>query len=911
MSNAISELSKLNFDGKQWISELRNKLCEVGILDDLDIQNAFTNLNSDVIVPPTKSLGAAVVAPSSPKTVYKLYANENVSGLIDNKSITFSPHFSLIYGKNGSGKTSYYKILKDAFHSNQGIIGNIYNPSTALTRAKVDFVNRTKHIQNQIKGKITDFPGTDALTIDWSAGNQNKSNIKFCDDTILSSSLSKKETGWSIDRYKLGYYDQLRVAVENVEEKCSNKIKSLTAIYSENIQILLNGLKGNSESSIKSFLTLNKDTHLVLLKKFGELNELVLAPDHENIKKNLQGEANISVQDLTSKMDLLKIKIIAIDKLLEFLSTKNGLLSEWKIINDRIIKINKLKESLDFTKFEQYQLLFDPLTNQDKYIELLKKIAETALIFGFEKYPDGIEKCFYCNQDLPDENKSLIASIHKIIDNETNQEIDQLQKHLQNHSLKIEKTLINIPVIYTFSELMEIYTILGQQLLDLKILQVKALDDKSLKSINQSIKDLNESLLDVDQEQCILVDLMDTLRSEKHVIQVDLFDANERLMGIEVLKNKAKIKLDNLEDIEFCFHQKALITTLITKINELKTYNKSFGFFQGYKMKISKDKGRVENDLIRTNYIDSFNKNLAYFDLSNRDKIKRPFSNPGGTSKIEVKIEANNKTFAVTSILSEGEAKVYSLCDWLTELEFDDSEILIFDDPITSLDQVNIQLVVAKIIELSKKYQVIVFTHNFEFYHRLIQQSLGGAPINNGKCELCADNPEAEQCIGFVKTTGNTHKCSSYYLIEHILQPGELVEEVMFLSIGWEQRIEIIRQNLLNGDIREADKHLRTTINNFFERFVLNDIKRQVYKNNDLIKEWRDMRDINVADYDALMEVHNKVSGEGTIHESSSEVRTALDVRGYIGEFNKTVRAINSMKSFNNPSPPAPILEIV
>jgi len=614
---------------------------------------------------------------------------------------------------------------------------------------------------------------------------------------------------------------------------------------------------------------------------------------------------------LTLKMDLLKIKIIAIDKLLEFLSTKDGLLSDWQVITERIIKINKLKESLDFTKFEQYQLLFDPVANQDKYIDLLKKIAETALVFGFEKYPVGVDKCFYCNQELPDENKSLIDSIHKIIDNETNQEIDQLQKLLQSHYVKIERCLISIPVIYTFSELMEVYTILDQQLLDLKVLQVKSLDDKSLKAINQSIKDLKEATLELATEQSMLSDLMDTLLSEKCVIQSDLLHANEQLMGIEVVKKKAKIALDNLEDLEFCFNQKSLITILIAKINELKAYNKSFGVFQGYKMKISKDKGRVENDLIRTNYIDSFNKNLEYFDLSNRDKIKRPFSNPGGTSKIEVKIEANNKTFVVASILSEGEAKVYSLCDWLTELEFDDSEILIFDDPITSLDQVNIQLVVAKIIELSKKYQVIVFTHNFEFYHRLIQQSLGGAPLNKGKCELCSDNPEGEQCIGFVKTTGNTHKCSSYYLIEHILQPGELIEEVMFLSIGWEQRIEIIRQNLLRGDIREADKHLRTTINNFFERFVLNDIKRQVYKNNDLIKEWRDMRDISIADYDALMEVHNRVSGEGTIHESSPEVRTVLDVRGYIGEFNKAVRAINNMKSFNNPSPPAPILEIV
>lgn len=175
----------------------------------------------------------------------------------------------------------------------------------------------------------------------------------------------------------------------------------------------------------------------------------------------------------------------------------------------------------------------------------------------------------------------------------------------------------------------------------------------------------------------------------------------------------------------------------------------------------------------------------------------------------------------------------------------------------------NIYKVVQKILELSSLYQVVVFTHNFEFYHRLVQQSLGGSPIQNTKCQICSGNSEANQCMGLNRTSHKTHKCGSYYQIEHILQPGEVIEDVMFLTLNWEQRIEILRSNLLNGDIREADKHLRTTINNFFERFVLNDIKRQVYKNNDLIKEWRDMREISEDDYNILMDVHNKVSGEG------------------------------------------------
>ncbi len=152
-----------------------------------------------------------------------------------------------------------------------------------------------------------------------------------------------------------------------------------------------------------------------------------------------------------------------------------------------------------------------------------------------------------------------------------------------------------------------------------------------------------------------------------------------------------------------------------------------------FKSKISRDKGRVETELIRQNYLQTFNENLEFFELPRRERFKRPFSNPSGQSKVEAKIQVDDDIFEVSEILSEGEAKVYSFCDWLTELEYDDNKILVFDDPVNSLDQVNIYKVVDKIIALSKTYQVIVFTHHFEFYHRLIQKSLGGSPLKKGK----------------------------------------------------------------------------------------------------------------------------------------------------------------------------------
>lgn len=910
MSNAINELIKLNFDEREWICELRNKVCEHGVLSEDDVQTAFDKLNSDIklsgiVLPDTT--GTTVAAN---KTLYKLYENTNAAGLYDNKHITFSPSFTLIYGKNGSGKTSYYKILKDAFHSSQDIIGNIYQVSAIPSTAKIDFVDKKKHRANQLKGITAGFPDPSAFTIEWLAGKQNPSHIKFCDDRILSSSLSKKDSGWSVDRYKLGYYDTLRSSVEEVEKKYNEHLTGLNARYSENFEILIKGLKSDAEKSIKKFLLANKDVVKPLTDKLEELSKLTLEADHLIKKGDLQRTTNMSVEDLTDKIDLATIRSNAIVKIQAYIDELISIYKEVKAVNDRIEQVAKLKKSLDFSKFNQFKLLFDPQVNKDKYVELLQKIAETALTFGFENYPDEVEKCFYCNQELPDENKSLIKDIHQLIDNEVNKEITQLQTLLRRYQSKVDKMLQTKAELITIASLGEIYQTADQAMIDFGQWQNQRFDPTELNLLKIDLDDLKP--IDVNFEIIViqLNDLLDMVQSEGYVIRHDLGDLKGRLLAIETLKKEARENLALLEDKEFCVNQKVLIEGLLKSLEDIKTCKKSGSNFQSYKMKISKDKGRVEEELIRNNYLQSFNKNLAYFEIARRDNIKRPFSNPVGTSKIDAKIEANNKSFSVSAILSEGEAKVYSICDWLTELEFDDKEILVFDDPITSLDDSNIYKVVDKIIDLSKAYQVVVFTHNFEFYHRLIQKSLGSSSMHKAKCGLCEHSSEADQCAGKLPGSTEIHKCATYYIIEHALQPGMVKEEVIFMTLDWEERIKIIRDNLIAGDITQADKHLRTTINNFFERFVLNDIKRQVYRNNDLIKEWRGMRDISEVDYNILMEVHNKISAEGTIHESSPEVRTALDVRGYIAEFNKAVRAINNIRSFNNPSAPAPIAEI-
>lgn len=901
MSNAINELSKLNFNGIKWISQLRNQLCLNGSLEQSDIEAAYIDLLSEEVIEDIEISSTSEDYNHSNKSLFQLRENQNIGGLYDNKQIEFSPSLSLIYGKNGSGKSSYYKILKDAFHSNQNIVGNIYSPSDNIPSAKIEFRNKDYHSKWQKKGSTTNF-SDQAEIINWTTGTINNSCLKFCDSEILNSSLSKKETGWSVDRYKLEYYEKFRNAIEQVESRVALKLSELNVDFDQKLNVIINGLKSTKDDSIKTQLINHKSDKQLILEKCNELNKIELTQSDVKNKPIYSQKSNLSIQELLEKSNLLELKVLSLDKIMSFTLENTLIFAQLDKISKSISKLKSLKESINFSQFEKYELLFNPNSNQDAYIALLKKIAETALTFGSKNYPNEVDKCFYCNQTLEEENKSLLKNLHELIDSEVSTEIEKLSKTIDDYITRIGKSILVETTAFEYSENREIWDTQKKSIVDLNELQSRINSKSGLITLKQEITEL------VDEPSSIYTLWVDNelqyqiSKSEKEIIKSQISDIKEQSIEIEKIKKEALEELCKIEDLEFCIAQKDLIKRLIGTLKSYNKYTRTNSTFQGFKSKISRDKGRVEAELIRNNYVAKFNDSLDFFQLAKRDKIKRSFSNPGGSSKIDGKIESNGHNFEISSILSEGEANVYSLCDWLTELDFDENEILVFDDPITSLDQVNIYKLVDKIIDLSKSYQVIVFSHNFEFYHRLIQKSLGGSPLHKGKCEICKNETEPKQCKGFDSNSGLTHKCCKYYQIEHIIQPGAINEEVMFLSLDWDKRIEILRSNLLAGDIREADKHLRTTINNFFERFVLGDIKRKVYKNNDLIKEWRYIRVISESDYNILMDVHNKISGEGGIHESSPEVRTALDVQGYITEFNKMVEGINNIRSVNNPS---------
>lgn len=79
---------------------------------------------------------------------------------------------------------------------------------------------------------------------------------------------------------------------------------------------------------------------------------------------------------------------------------------------------------------------------------------------------------------------------------------------------------------------------------------------------------------------------------------------------------------------------------------------------------------------------------------------------------------------AVGDVLSEGEQTALGLAGFLTEVELDDSKsAVVFDDPVTSLDAGRRSHVAGRLMKLASERQVVVFTHEITFVAALLKEA--------------------------------------------------------------------------------------------------------------------------------------------------------------------------------------------
>lgn len=674
-----------------WAKYLSEKLLSSTNITDNDIENAYSYLLENAgLRDKTKKPEINIHFKDDNLEFYKkdlklskLQNVEGVNALVENQTIKFSPNLTIIYGITGSGKTGYIRLLKKSFFSRaeEDIIPNINLKNKSKT------INANFIFNSEGSEYTLNYPA-DSLKSEFSQ------YAVFDGKSVLTHLDSKNE--FEFKPAGLTFFKALTEVFKKLEEIINVDInaKNVQKDYSE----LFDG-----DSIIKSLLQdISEKTKIKDLKKY-----LPFSKDDKKKKKLLE-EKKARLQTLKMDKEIASLKNIKslIVTLKDSIKENNKLFTEdhlEEIKTDVVACITKevaaKEEGIENFKSDKIKNIGSKewkafIKAADNFAK--QQTKETDI------YPKEDDICLLCHQPLSREAQKLILKywvfIKSQVEVEAKKAQELLDKHIESYkNIKFDLLLEN--------------TILHNWLSDnyLKILKkLLGMLTTQKKLSEYLISDLKDKNKNERKHYKIKVDILETIISnidikikefEDKEPTVELSEINK---GITLLTHKEKLGQHILK-IESYINN----LTWVKKATEVKR--------QLNPKKITDKEKELSDKYYNQKYIDTFNNECKF--LNGNFGIKINYTGSLGASFRQLKI----KDYRPSKILSEGEQKVISLADFLTEMQLSDiNRGIFFDDPVSSLDDERKTNIADRLVRESKNKQVIIFTHDLIFVSSII-----------------------------------------------------------------------------------------------------------------------------------------------------------------------------------------------
>lgn len=227
-----------------------------------------------------------------------------------------------------------------------------------------------------------------------------------------------------------------------------------------------------------------------------------------------------------------------------------------------------------------------------------------------------------------------------------------------------------------------------------------------------------------------------------------------------------------------------------------------------------------------------------------------------GVSYIKVSLK-NAPHIPVAAILSEGEQRVTAIAGFFADLtESGDTSTLVFDDPVSSLDQHYRVKVAQRLLQESETRQVLVFTHDFAFVQYLYEEK-----IIDDKRKTLAGLPAAADLnyLHIARSVDGAGVVTNAETWRHVV----VGERIRRLRARHQSAAVLYR----SGDIVRYDKELRDIVGALretWEVFVEQDLLAGVVKRHEraiqtrLLSYLTDLTDKDIATVDLGMTVESR-----------------------------------------------------
>jgi energy-coupling factor transporter ATP-binding protein EcfA2 len=675
-----------------WAKYLAEKILSGNAISDNDIDTSYSYLLEqlklkDETEKPQISIDYNAENSGNYKTDLLLTKLENVEGvnaLTENQTIEFSPNLTIVYGANGSGKSGYVRLLKKVFYSkaSEEILQNV-------------------HLENghkPVNAKFTFKSNNTETSLEYA----NKDNAEFEQFAVFdgNSVLKHLENKNEFEFRPAGliFFADYTSAIIRVEQKLNadiqtkqtgNTANDLSALFDGNSEIktLVQNLKAETKiDDLKKhtpFSDEDKTQKEAIQKQYDEL--LLASKGKEKEIKNLESIKSLLAQNKQ-----------AIEKHNQYFTTE--VIEKVKAaITDCVTKETTAKaEGVENFKTDKIEGV--GTTEWKNFILSAETFAKTQKEENVV-YPENTDNCLLCQQPLSDEAQKLISNFWTFIKSAAEQNAKQAQEKLDEIKRKYEGLNFDLfPKDNTLTDwLTEKYPnelkALEQRLSEQKTLAQNIISDIQ----GKSVKERAEIQISVEQHTTIETAIDTLIKNLKE---------DEQSKELDKLLN-AKTVLEHKEKFNTHFSK------FETFVNN-QAWIKKAGKADYAKQTITKTEKALSNKYFNQRYIDAFNEECQK--LNGNFGIEINHTGSAGKSYRQLKLKGKNPN----AILSEGEQKVIAIADFLAEMHLSEvNKGIIFDDPVTSLDNDRKKQIAERLAFQATLKQVIIFTHDLVFFYHI------------------------------------------------------------------------------------------------------------------------------------------------------------------------------------------------
>ncbi|UOQ83992.1 AAA family ATPase [Gracilibacillus salinarum] len=608
-------------------------------------------------------------------TIEGLSNIQGINALSPRNPLKLNENLNIIYGQNGSGKSSYVRLFKHLCGSkNSGsLYGNVYKEDT----------EQNCNIKYNINGEKVD--------INWSPHQGSLEDLNHIEIYDADDAYT-----YVNDENEVTYEPFVLRLISGLIELCNQVSTKISQEIEGHVSVLPLIPKNYDKTEYADWY--KKISHNVSLEEVAAICEW----DNELEEELIELVKRMSEKNPMDKAKVLRKTIVGIDRINDTINKMLCELSDEKC--EMILTAKKTAESKRKAAEEDAKKVFSnaPINTIDNESwrllwEQARQFSE-SYVYESVPYPNVDEEslCVLCQQPLDDDAKSRLVSFEAYV--QGNLEIEA--KDAEDKLKIMIDNLPDIPEIESFKLMLDSAGIYEEEVRTNLISLMDAINVR--KEDIQNFKD-NKNI-----KQLPVYDFKSYLKAEKSKLekQAQSYEEDSEGESRSILKNK-KI---SLEAKKWLNEHKDNIVEEIHRLNNRHSLNeaKKLTRTQG----LSTKKSNISERLITEAYVRRFDQELGLLGASYINIELAKTRTHRGQVLHEIKLSNPKRSVKATEILSEGEQRIVSFAAFLADISGKQvNSPLILDDPISSLDQEYEEAVVARLVNLSLTKQIIVFTH--------------------------------------------------------------------------------------------------------------------------------------------------------------------------------------------------------